>query len=141
MSTDHNKTLVQRLFDEFYPGNVDVADEIFAVQVELNDSGRVMTVTPEDLKNRHRAQLAAMPDCQLTLEDLVAEEDRVAYRWTMSGTQTGSLRGIPPTGKYAVMTGMTIMQVADGKIVAGWHNYDMLGLMQQLGLIPAPAKV
>jgi steroid delta-isomerase-like uncharacterized protein len=138
MSTETNKTLVHRLFDEFYPGHVDVADEIFAAQAELNDSGKTMTVTPEDLKNRHRAQLAAMPDCKLTLDDLVAEGDRVAYRWTLSGTQTGPLRGIPPTGKHAVMTGMTIMQVADGKIVAGWHNYDMLGVLQQLGLIPVP---
>ena len=140
MSAEHNKTLVHRLFNEFYPGNVDVADEIFAAHVELNDSGKAMMVTPEDLKNRHRAQLAAMPDCKLALEDLVAEDDRVAYRWTMTGTQTGPMRGIPATGKQAVMSGMTVMRIKDGKIVAGWHCYDMLGMMQQLGLIPAPAK-
>jgi|CXWL01.1.fsa_nt_gi steroid delta-isomerase-like uncharacterized protein len=138
MSTEQNKALVRRLFDEFYPGNVDVADEIFAAQAELNDSGKMMTVTPEDLKQRHRAQLAAMPDCTITLEDIVCEGDKVAYRWTLRGTQTGMLRGIPPTGKHAVMSGMTIMRVADGKIVAGWHNYDMLGVLQQLGLAPAP---
>ncbi len=140
MSTEQNKALVRRLFDEFYPGNVDVADEIFAGQVELNDSGKIMTVTPEDLKQRHRAQLAAMPDCTITLEDMVCEGDKVAYRWTLRGTQTGPLRGIPPTGKHAVMSGMTIMRIANGKIVAGWHNYDMLGVLQQLGLIPAPGQ-
>ena len=140
MSTEINKSLVHRLFNEFYPGNVDVADELFAAQVELNDSGKLMTVTPEDLKQRHRAQLAAMPDCTLTLDDLICEGDKVAYRWTMRGTQTGELRGIPPTGKFVVMPGMTIMQIADGKIVSGWHNYDMLGMLQQLGLMPAPGS-
>jgi steroid delta-isomerase-like uncharacterized protein len=137
MSAEHNRAIIQRLFDEFYPGRVEVADELFAPQVELNDSGRTATVTPEDLKQRHRAQLAAMPDCQITLEDTLCEGDRVAYRWVLTGTQTGPLRGIPPTGKRAVMSGMTIMRIADGKIVAGWHNYDMAGLLQQLGLIPA----
>lgn len=140
MSTEQNKALVRRLFDEFYPGNVEVADEIFAAQAELNDSGKMMTVTPEDLKQRHRAQLAAMPDCTITLEDMVCEGDKVAYRWTLRGTQTGPLRGIPPTGKHAVMSGMTIMRIADGKIVAGWHNYDMLGVLQQLGMIPASGQ-
>ena len=140
MSAEQNKALVRRLFDEFYPGNVDVADEIFASQAELNDSGKMMTVTPEDLKQRHRTQLAAMPDCTITLEDMVCEGDKVAYRWTLRGTQTGPLRGIPPTGKHAVMSGMTIMRVANGKIVAGLHNYDMLGVLQQLGLIPAPGQ-
>jgi steroid delta-isomerase-like uncharacterized protein len=140
MSAEANKALVRRLFDEFYPGQFEVADEIFAAQVELSDSGRTMSVTPEDLKNRHRAQLAAMPDCRLQLEDIVAEGEMVAYRWTMRGTQTGEFRGIPPTGKVAVMPGMTIMRVKDGKIVAGWHNYDMLGALVQLGLVPAPGQ-
>jgi steroid delta-isomerase-like uncharacterized protein len=140
VSIEHNKSLVHRLFSEFYRGNVDVADEIFAAQVELNDSGKSMTVTPEDLKNRQRAQMAAMPDGTMTLEDVVAEDDRVAYRWTMRGTQTGPMRGIPPTGKSFVMSGMTVMRIADGKIVAGWHNFDMVGMLQQLGVIPSPAQ-
>ncbi len=140
MSTEQNKALVHRLFDEFYPGNVDVADEIFAAQVELSDSGKATTVTPEDLKQRHRAQLAAMPDCTITLEDMVCEGDKAAYRWTLRGTQTGPSRGIPPTGKHGVMSGTTIMRIANGKIVAGWHNYDMLGLLQQLGVIPTPGR-
>ena len=139
MSPQINKAVVQRLFDEFYPGNVDVADELFAPQVELNDSGKAMTVTPDDLKMRHRAQMATMPDMKMALHDVVSEGDTVAYRWTMSGTQTGASGGIPATGKYGEMRGMTIMRLKDGRIVAGWHVYDMLGLLQQLGVIPAQA--
>jgi predicted ester cyclase len=108
--------------------------------VELNDSSKTMIVTPADLKKRHRAQLEAMPDCKLELEDIVAEGKLVAYRWSLRGTQTGELRGIPPTGKFAVMPGMTIVRVKGGQIVAGWHNDDLLGLLAQLGVVPAPGQ-
>ena len=73
----------------------------------------------------------------MELHDLIAESDRVVYRWMMSGTHLGPMRGIPPTGKPIAMTGITIMRIVEGKIVEGWHQYDALGMMQQLGMIPA----
>ena len=80
--------------------------------------------------------IAAIPDVTATIEDIIAEGDRVAVRMTMRGTQKGEFRGIPPTGKTAVMTEMSIYRISEGKIAEGWDLSDRLGLMQQLGAIP-----
>jgi predicted ester cyclase len=70
--------------------------------------------------------------------DLIAEGDKVAGRWTARGTHKGDLFGIPPTGKQGTVTGIDIYHFAGGKIEENWSNWDALGLMQQLGVIPAP---
>ena len=67
---------------------------------------------------------------------MVAEEDKVVVRWTASGTHQGSLMGIPPTGKEVAVTGVDIFRVKEGKLAELWLNWDQLGLMQQLGVIP-----
>jgi steroid delta-isomerase-like uncharacterized protein len=79
----------------------------------------------------------AFPDIQFTTEDMIAEGDTVAVRRTFRGTHKGSLMGIPPTGKQVTTTMMTFNRIANGKIVEGWNNVDDLGLLQQLGVIPA----
>jgi steroid delta-isomerase-like uncharacterized protein len=141
MSTDEVRRVVRRLFDEFYNGGKpEIAHEIMAGDVVLHDSGKDMAGGPEVFRQRQIAQIAATPDFHMSLDDLVVEGGLAAYRWTMSGTHTGPMRGIPPTGKRFSMPGMSIMRVRDGKIVEGWHNYDMLGLLQQLGVVPAPGQ-
>jgi steroid delta-isomerase-like uncharacterized protein len=80
----------------------------------------------------------AFPDVHITIEDQVAEGDRVVTRWTARGTHTGAFQGIPPTGKRGSMTGIDINRFADGKVVECWTNADDLGLLQQLGVIPTP---
>ncbi len=84
--------------------------------------------------------LEAFPDSQLPVEDQIAEGDKVVTRWTCRATHTGEFQGMPPTGKYTTMTGTTIFRIANGKLVEGWTNADMLGLLQQLGAIPAPEQ-
>jgi len=140
MSTEQNKAIVRRLFDEFYTGHVAAADEIFASDVVVHDTATGDRRGTEGLKQRQQAQLAGTPDFQMTLEDVIAEGDRVAYRWTMRATDTSGFMGRPPTNKPTTMTGITILRFADGKIVEGWHNYDMLGLLQQFGVIPMPGQ-
>jgi len=81
--------------------------------------------------------LAAYPDFRVTTGNIIAEEDKVAVRWTVNGTHLGELMGIPPTGRPVTFTGMTIHRLADGKIVENWWSYDALGMMQQ---ITAPAE-
>jgi steroid delta-isomerase-like uncharacterized protein len=76
--------------------------------------------------------LAGFPDCHVTLEGTMAEGDKVAIRWTMSGTHQGELVGIPPTGRTITWTGITLHRFADGKIVENWWAYDALGMMQQI---------
>ena len=138
MSTEENKAVLRRLFDEFYNmGNMAVADEIMASSIVIHDaSAPELRGDPALAKQRHQAQLTATPDFHITLEDTVAEGDKIAYRWTMRGTQTGPMRGIPPTGRSFAMTGMSVVRFVDGKMAEVWHNYDALGMLQQLGLIP-----
>jgi predicted ester cyclase len=78
-----------------------------------------------------------MPDFQVTVEEMIAEGDKVASRWTASGTHEDELVGIPPTGKEATWTGMTIYRFAEGRIVEAWWSRDMLGLLIQLGVVPS----
>jgi len=80
----------------------------------------------------------AFPDIHLTIQDEIAEGERVVHRWTMSGTQQGEFMGIPSTGKQATWTGITIVRFADGKILERWANVDILSMLQQLGAIPTP---
>jgi steroid delta-isomerase-like uncharacterized protein len=83
------------------------------------------------------AMIAAFPDIERSIEDLVAEGDKVVARWTARGTHTGDFQGLPPSGKVATSSGITIFRIADGRIVEEWSESDMLGLLQQLGAIPS----
>lgn len=83
---------------------------------------------------------ATLPDVHYTLDDLVAENDRVAARWHLAGTQDGSFRGFPATHKHVTSTGMAIFQFKDGKIVASWLQTDQLGFLQQIGVLPNEIK-
>jgi len=81
-----------------------------------------------------------LPDVHFTVDDIIAEGDKVAARWTSTGTHKGELMGIPSTGKKVMVTGIVINHFADGKIVDDWESYDILGMMQQLGVIPSPGQ-
>ena len=81
---------------------------------------------------------SAFPDLNATIEDMVAEGDKVAIRITWKGTQKGDFMGVPPTGKSVSFGVMDIVRVAEGKCVEHWGETDFMGLMQQLGAIPAP---
>jgi steroid delta-isomerase-like uncharacterized protein len=76
--------------------------------------------------------LAAFPDFRVTVDNIMAEADKVAVRWTVNGTHLGPLMGIPPTARAVEFTGMTTYRFADGKIVENWWSYDALGMMQQI---------
>ena len=82
-----------------------------------------------------------MPDLTMTIEDQLTDEDKVTTRWTARGTHAGELMGIEPTGRMATVTGITIQRFgANGQIVEGWTSWDMLGLLQQLGLAPSQSN-
>ena len=82
---------------------------------------------------------SAFPDVTFIVEDQIAEGDMIVTRWTAHGTHKGVFRGIPPTGKQAMTTGISITRVVSGKFVEGRINYDALGLLQQIGVVPPPA--
>jgi steroid delta-isomerase-like uncharacterized protein len=88
----------------------------------------------------NRVFYAASPDVRCTVEDLIAEGDRVAARWTMRGTHRGELYGIPATGKSVTVASMSLYRLREGKIGEGFLLMDNFGLLQQLGVVLAPGS-
>ena len=137
--SEENKALIQRFVEEaFNKGNVDVADEVYYPTFLSHEPTGPVERSPEYVENFVNMYLSAFPDGRTTIEDLVAEGDRVAYRWTYRGTHQGELMGIPPTGQEVTITGITIDSVSDGRIAEEWNHFDQLGLLQQLGVVPTP---
>jgi steroid delta-isomerase-like uncharacterized protein len=139
MSTEENKALVRRVYEEaINRGNMAVVDELNSPNYVAHDPGFPQPVRgPEGLKQYFLVFRSAFPDVHITIEDMIAEGDTIAVRQTSRGTHQGDLRGIPPTGKQITVTGLAIHKIANGKFVESWINADSLGLLQQLGVIPS----
>jgi steroid delta-isomerase-like uncharacterized protein len=140
MSTEENKVLVERFVEGFWnEGNLSVADELMAPDAQIHlPTGDV--VNPNEAKGFAAMWRESFPDWHSTFEELVAEGDRVAERWTGRGTHRGELQGIPPTGKRVEAPGSVFYRIVDGKIVELWGQLDMMSVMQQLGAIPPPQQ-
>ena len=135
-----NEALAQRFHrDIFQAGNLAVADEILAPNFVMHAPGFPTELThgPEGMKRLATATRTAFPDLQTTDEDTIAQGDKVVIRWTFRATHQGEFQGIPPTGKQVTFGGIDIFRVAGGKLVELWAEADNLGLLQQLGVIPA----
>jgi len=138
MSTEHNKALVRRFIEEVWnQKHLASIDVLVATNYLDHTSGN--PPGPEGLKQFAEAYISAFPDLHTTIEDQVAEGDKVVTRWTSYGTNTGSFFGQPATGKSAMIAGMSIDRIADGKIVESWDALDQLGMLQQLEMIPPQA--
>lgn len=135
------KQIARRVLDElFNEGRLESADELFAPGAVSHDPAQPEpTIGPEGVKQSVTGYRTAFPDVRCEIEDQVAEGGTVATRWTARGTHQGELMGIAPTGRQATVTGITIDRIEDGKIVESWTNWDTLGLLQQLGVVPAAA--
>ncbi len=131
--SEANKALVRRMYEEAWnQGRLDVLDEICAP--DYYGTGPYGDERgPEGVKRGVANRRKAFPDIRATIEDILAEGDRVACRITFSGTHRGEFRGIAPTGRRVLWTGIWIYRVADGKLVERWHNWDLMGLLKQLG--------
>jgi steroid delta-isomerase-like uncharacterized protein len=139
MSADETKAIVRRFWEAFNRHDLDATDALVRADfVDHETDGS--TRTREGRRRQGEGFLAAFPDAQFTLEDLIAEGDRVAYRFTYRGTHQGPLMGTPPTAKAVSFSGMAIDRVVDGQIVEQWANFDTLSLLQQLGAIPSPSQ-
>ena len=140
--SEHNKAIVRRLVEELWnKGNLSVADELFAPNYEHHDASTLdFGRGPESEKKRATLYRTAFPDVRLMIEDIIAEGEIVMTRWSCRGTHKGDLSGIAPTGKQINISGVTIARLANGKLAEGWVNWDALGLMQQLGVVPELAK-
>ena len=139
MSSEYNKRLVRRLYEEIDRSNLAALDEFFFVNLVDHNPPPISGLKPglEGIKQAFSVFTTAHPDGIHVIHDLIAERDRVVARVTGTGTHTGELMGIPPTGKRLEMTGIVIYRIEGGKIVERWAQHNVLGLMQQLGVIPA----
>jgi steroid delta-isomerase-like uncharacterized protein len=140
--SEGNKNVVRRLFEELWnKGNLSVADELFSPNYAHHDpSTPDFGRGPESEKKRATLYRTAFPDLRLTIEDIIAEGETVTARWSCRGTHKGDLGGIAPTGKQFTISGVTIARLSNGKMAEGYVNWDALGLMQQLGVVPQLAK-
>jgi steroid delta-isomerase-like uncharacterized protein len=135
------KALYRRWFEEVVSkGNLSLADELLADDYVMHFPGMPEPVDREGHKQLVMMFRAGFPDWVETVEDVIAEGDKVVIRVTGRGTHEGEFQGIPPTGARVTATGMGIARIADGRIAETWAAYDALGLMQQLGAVPSPTR-
>ena len=133
MSLEGNKTLVERYVEEVLNGrNLDLVDDLFAASFVDHDSSMPEARGPAGIKRLAAMAHASFPDLHFTIEDMIAEADKVVYRYTVRGTHQKEFMSIPATGKQISFTGIHIYRVADGKLQEEWENWDTLGLMRQL---------
>jgi steroid delta-isomerase-like uncharacterized protein len=134
-----NKAVVHRLIDAFWnAGQAAAFDEVFAPDYVDHDPAPGQPPDREGFRQFAGALRTALPDMHSTVDDLLAEGDRVAWRYSLQATHTGPLLGIPATGKPITMTGMSIDRFAGGQIVERWSQLDTLGLLSQLGAVSVP---
>ncbi len=139
MTTDDNKALVQRFYEEVINQR-----NLAALDQFVDPNGVNHTVPPgmPQETNRFLSQyLNAFPDMKATVEDLIADGDKVVARVSIRGTHQGALRGIPPTGKQIAVMGINIFRIANGKVVEHWGLTDRLAVLQQVGIAPPLAPV
>jgi predicted ester cyclase len=133
-----NHDLVRRFFDLVNAREHDGLDAIVAPGYVEHDPIPGQPPGLAGLKMFHQVFEATFPDIQFTLEDLVAEDDLIVARGALDGTNDGAFMGIPPTGRKMHWTATRMFRIRDGRIVEGWLNIDMVGMLVQMGVIPPP---
>jgi predicted ester cyclase len=134
VSMEKNKALARAVVESFNQSDLDAAATYLAADyVDYSDTPGT---PPGSVSARQRWAMlrAAFSDARVTIDDIVAEGDKVAVRFTLRGTHTGELMGIPPTRRHVVVTGIDINRIGNGQIVERWANFDTLGMLQQLGV-------
>jgi steroid delta-isomerase-like uncharacterized protein len=138
------EALARRVFEDgFTEGRLEVLDEVMSDDFVMHDP----QVPQGDLRGPAAARDVittyrdAFPDLRMTIDDVVEQGDRVALRWTATGTHGGELNGLAPTGRSVTVTGMSIERIAGNRVAETWTNWDTLGLLQQIGAAPAPGGI
>jgi steroid delta-isomerase-like uncharacterized protein len=139
MATDQNKILVRRFFDEMCNGRkLNVANELFAANHIYHDPQTPTGPGPEGMKQVILTYQTSFPDAHWDVQEMIAaENDLVVTRWIGSGTNKVGLMGIPATGKSVSVEGIWMHRIAQNKIVESWDVWDTLGMLQQMGVVPA----
>ena len=139
MSAEQNKAIVRRFWNVWGEGNIDCAEELLAPDYVNHSPGIPdQPEGPEGVRAVVAVFRSGMPDLRVVIEDMIAEGDKVATRYTLEGTHEGELFGILPTGQRLSIKSISVERVLDGKIREHWRITDTLDMMQQLGVIPMP---
>ena len=140
MSAEENKEIVRRLWALFEEGNIDEqVDELLAPDYVNHSPGTAdQPAGPEGVKAVLGMFRGGMPDAKVRIDDMIAEGDKVAVRYTIEGTHEGNLFGVPPTGRRVSIESFTVERVSEGRIREHWRVTDTLDMMQQLGTVPMP---
>jgi steroid delta-isomerase-like uncharacterized protein len=138
MSTEANKTVVRRFTEASNTGSLAMFDELLADAFVDHSAPPGFPNDREGQKQFTMMLRTGFPDASQTIDELIAEGDKVVMRWTGRGTNRGEFMGIPATGKPVTVTGIDIFRLEGGTIVEHWSNWDMMGMMQQLGVAPTP---
>ena len=134
MSTARNRALSAAYYEAWNGPDLSIPDKIFGRSFVINDPGSPVPLVmgPDGVKGRITDYRAAFPDLEIEVEDVIAEGDRVATRWTLRGTHLAGFGDIEPTGNRIEASGITIHRAASGLIVEAWVSWDTLGLRRQL---------
>jgi steroid delta-isomerase-like uncharacterized protein len=139
--SEQNEAIVRRWFEEVWnQGREAAIEELFpadGVAHGLGDSEQDVH-GPDEFKPLVANIRGALPDTNITIDDIFSEADRVAVRVTLRGTHTGQGLGVPPTGRKVSIQGIIIVRLVDGRFIEGWNCYDQLGLLRQIGALPGP---
>lgn len=141
MSTEQNKAIIQRYREAHNTNQLNQLDEIVAANLIAHNLMPGLPPGLEGGKMAHMGGIASFPDMYVKTDDLIAEGDGVVERWTLTGTYTGApFFGAPANGKKFSVTGISVYRIANSQVVEHWGEMDFLGLLQQLGMIPAPGQ-
>ena len=135
--TQQSKAVMRRFYEEFWcNGNEDAVDELVSEDVVDHQRPEGWPAGREGIRMLVRVWREGFPDMRETIEDMIAEDDKVVCRFTIDATNTVPFLGMPPTGRRIRISGIDIVRVRDGRICEFWYNEDALGLYQQLGIAP-----
>jgi steroid delta-isomerase-like uncharacterized protein len=137
--SEENKAIVRHIIEDFNEGELNSVVELSAPDFIYHGAPPGVPPTREGWKQLLAMFRAGFPDLRFHIEHLIAEGDLAMVRFTGYGTHQGEIMGIPATGREVAFSGVVILRFANGKMVERWEEFDMLGMMMQLGAIPAPA--
>ena len=139
MSAEDNKAIVRRAYDAINQNDLDALDEMVDSDITDHDPAPGQGPGLEGVKQYFSSLHTAFPDVHMDVEDMIAEGEKVVARVSVSGTHQGEFLGIVPTGNQVAIKGIDILRIVDGKVVEHWGKFDDLGMLQQLGVVEAPA--
>lgn len=135
--------VIHRWFEEVWnQGRLETIDELFgedSVAHGLGEGGAVVR-GPAAFKPLVLNLRGALPDLHISVEDILADGDRAAFRVVLEGTHRGDGLGVPPSGRRVRISGIIMVRFVEGRIMEGWNSWDQLGLLQQIGALPAPER-